>query len=66
MPEINESNLVCLKCNRKLEYENTNLYYMEYRLANKFLRCPVCKQVYIPEEIVLGKMAAAEASLEDK
>lgn len=66
MTMINESNLVCLKCNCRLELDNTNLYYMEYKLSNKFLRCPKCKQVYIPEEIVLGKMAETEASLEDK
>jgi len=63
---MNESNLICLKCNCKLEYENTNMYYMEYKLAEKFLRCPVCKQVYIPEEIALGKMVEVEESLEDK
>jgi hypothetical protein len=39
---------------------------MEYRLANKFLRCPICRQVFIPEETVLGKMAETEASQEDK
>ncbi len=66
MATTDESNLICLKCNCRLEYDNTNLYYMKYKLANKFLRCPKCKQVYIPEEIVLGKMAEAEASLEDK
>ena len=61
-----ETNLICLKCNRTLEYENTNLYYLGNRLSEKFLRCPVCKQVYIPEDVALGKMVEAEESLEDK
>ena len=63
---MDEINLVCLKCDRKLSYDNTALYYMGNRVSEKFLRCPVCKQVYIPEEVVLGKMAEAEESLEDK
>ena len=63
---MDESNLVCLKCDRKLSYDNTSLYYMGNRVSEKFLRCPQCKQVYIPEEAVLGKMAEAEESLEDK
>ena len=66
MAEINESDLICLKCNCKLEYENTNLYYITYTVSEKFLRCPQCKQVFIPEEIVLGKMVEVEETLEDK
>ena len=66
MAEINESDLMCLKCNCKLEYENTSLHYIQYTVSEKFLRCPICKQVYIPEEIVLGKMVEVEETLEDK
>lgn len=66
MAGAEESGLVCLKCDRALVYENTNLYYLGHRVSEKFLRCPVCKQVYIPEDIALGKMAEVEESLEDK
>ena len=66
MAPIGESGLICLKCNCALEYENTTLNYMGHKLSDKFLRCPKCKQVYIPEEIVMGKMAEVEANLEDK
>ena len=59
-------NLVCLKCDCKLAYDNTNLHYMGYSVSEKFLRCPKCRQVYIPEDVVIGKMAEVEASLEDK
>ena len=66
MATSGEPNLVCLKCDCKLSYANTNLNYMGYSVSEKFLRCPKCKQVYIPEDVVVGKMAEVEASLEDK
>ena len=66
MAAADESKLICLKCNCALEYEITNMHYMGHKLSEKFLRCPKCKQVYIPEDIALGKMAEVEASLEDK
>ena len=66
MAVADESNLICLKCNCALEYENTNLYYLGHRVSDKFLRCPKCKQIYIPEDIATGKMAEVEESLEDK
>lgn len=28
--------------------------------------CPSCGQVFVPEELALGKMAAVEKALEDK
>ena len=66
MAATGESGLICLKCNCALEYSITNLRYMGHKLSEKFLRCPKCKQVYIPEEIATGKMAEVEESLEDK
>ena len=66
MAQTDEGNLICLKCNCTLALDHTNLYYMGHRLTDKFLRCPQCKQVYIPEDIVMGKMAEVEESLEDK
>ena len=30
------------------------------------LKCPSCGQVFIPEELALGKMAEVEKALEDK
>ena len=66
MTAADESNLVCLKCNRTLVYDIANLNYLGHRISEKFLRCPVCKQIYIPEDVVLGKMAEVEESLEDK
>jgi len=66
MAESDGSGWICLKCNCALEYENTNLYYLGHRLSEKFLRCPKCKQVYIPEDVAMGKMTEVEESLEDK
>ena len=66
MAASDDNNLICLKCDRKLEYANTNLYYLGYNVAENFLRCPKCLQVYIPEDVAVGKMIEVETSLEDK
>ncbi|MCL1848961.1 MAG: hypothetical protein FWF83_04740 [Clostridiales bacterium] len=66
MAAAEEGRLVCLKCDCLLEYENTSLSYLGHKLSDRFLKCPKCKQVYIPEEAAIGRMAKVEESLEDK
>ena len=61
-----EEKYICMKCNRELVEENVNLHYMGFQMANNFLRCPVCKQVFIPEDVACGKMQEIETMLEDK
>jgi len=61
-----EEKLICSKCNKELEPESINLEYLGHRMTHQFLTCPVCKMVYIPENIVNGKMHQVETELEDK
>lgn len=63
---MEESKYICLKCDRELVPDNVNLHYMGMQIAHQFLRCPVCKQVFISEETALGKMSEIETLLEDK
>ncbi|NLD51206.1 MAG: hypothetical protein GX660_29065 [Clostridiaceae bacterium] len=61
-----EPNLICYKCNLKLEPRKTVLKYLGFSLNADLLRCPLCGLVYLPEELVKGKMAEVEMLLEDK
>ena len=61
-----EDKLICLKCNRELEVAIVNLEYQDTKVSYEFPRCPVCKQIYIPEEIIESKMKEFEITLENK
>lgn len=58
--------LICSKCNKELELTSINLEYLGHRMTHQFPTCPVCKLIYIPEEVVMGKMQQIERELEDK
>lgn len=58
--------LVCCKCRVELRPERATFSYLGHHFFAEVLRCPVCKQVYIPEELARGKMAEVEMELEDK
>jgi len=59
-------NLICCKCGVALEERKTVFNYMGFTFSANLPGCPVCGQVFIPEEIVKGRMAAAEMELEEK
>jgi hypothetical protein len=40
--------------------------YLGRSFKHTVLRCPVCGQVYIPEETVIGRIKEVERALEDK
>lgn len=40
--------------------------YLDRIFRHKILRCPTCGQVYIPEELVKGRMHEVESALEEK
>lgn len=58
--------LVCCKCDMVLERAKTQLSYLGHEFTTEALRCPVCGQVFIPEELAAGRMAEVETTLEDK
>ncbi|MDR3225751.1 MAG: hypothetical protein LBT52_05610 [Clostridiales Family XIII bacterium] len=40
--------------------------YLGRSFKHTVLRCPVCGQVFIPEEMTAGRMREVEKALEDK
>ena len=58
--------LICRRCGVALTEAKTEFSYLTYTFHTELLRCPVCRQVFIPEDLVKGRMAEVEAELEDK
>jgi len=56
----------CGLCRRPLEPATIQVSYLGNAFPVELLRCPTCGQVYIPEDLALGKMAEVEKMLEDK
>ncbi len=56
----------CDQCNVALETGKVNIGYLGSMFPADLLRCPKCGQVFIPEDVALGKMAEVEKLLEDK
>ena len=57
---------VCAKCNRPLEPAKVDVSYLGNAYPVELLQCKQCGQVFVPEELALGKMAEVEKTLEDK
>lgn len=62
----NEKALLCLKCNLPMGTGKIGISYMGNSFPVDLPVCPQCGQVYVPEELALGKMAEVEKLLEDK
>lgn len=58
--------VICYQCQKELAPAKTNLSYLGVSFPADILRCPECGQVYIPEDLAKGRMAAVEMQLEDK
>ena len=56
----------CGKCNVTLVVQQVNVEYLGNAFPANLLKCPQCGNVFIPEELALGKMVEVEKSLEDK
>ncbi|MEI2659685.1 MAG: DVU_1557 family redox protein [Bifidobacterium adolescentis] len=57
---------LCGKCNIPLQVQQVNVEYMDNAFPANLLRCPQCGNVFIPEDLAMGKMNEVEKSLEDK
>lgn len=57
---------LCLKCNLSLEIGKVAISYMGNAFPVELPRCPGCGQVFIAEDLALGKMSEVEKLLEDK
>lgn len=57
---------MCMKCNLALEMGKIDVSYLGNAFPVDLPRCLGCGQVYVPEDLALGKMAEVEKLLEDK
>ncbi len=57
---------ICGKCQVEMVEMEANFAYLERKFRHKVQRCPSCGQVYLPEELVKGRMRQVETSLEEK
>lgn len=60
------SMLICLKCNIPLEMMTTNFSYLGFNFSTEVPTCPKCRQIFLSEELVRGKVTEVEMGLEDK
>ena len=59
-------NIVCAKCGISLTLGKVTLSYLGSSFPVELYKCSQCGLVYIPEELVNGKIKQVEAALEDK
>ncbi len=58
--------LICNKCKVEMEDSEVQFGYLNHFFRHKVQRCPECGQVYLPEELVNGRMSEVEIVLEEK
>jgi hypothetical protein len=56
----------CAHCHRPLEAGQVSVSYLGNAYPVELLQCPQCGQIFVPEDLALGKMAEVEQTLEDK
>jgi hypothetical protein len=61
-----ETDWLCMRCSLPLEIGKVNVGYLGTMFPVDLLRCSRCGQVYVPEDLAMGKMAEVEQLLEDK
>ena len=62
----NTENIICDMCDLPLEPAKTTLTYMRSTFATTLLRCPKCKQCYLPENLAIGPAQEVESTMEEK
>jgi hypothetical protein len=58
--------LICYACQKELEVVKTDFSYLGHSFFTEVPRCPECGQVFIPEELVRGRISEVEMQMEDK
>lgn len=58
--------LICDKCNVEMVPMEVEFSYLNRSFRHKVPRCPVCGQVFIPEDLAKGRMSEVETLLEEK
>jgi Zn-finger nucleic acid-binding protein len=57
---------ICDKCKEKLVLCKVKVAYLGGNFDVELMKCPRCNQVFIGEDLALGKMLEVEKGLEDK
>ncbi len=57
---------ICNKCSCPVEEGPVKAIYLSGNFEVELLKCPVCKNVLVPEDLAIGKMLEVEKGLEDK
>ncbi len=63
---MEDKKIICCRCNKELKPEKTDFSYLGHVYHADIMRCPECGVVYIPEDLVKGRMCEVETMLEDK
>lgn len=63
---MEEKKLICYKCKKQMVLKKTYFNYLGHSFFTDILRCPDCGEVYIPEDLVKGRISEVEMQLEDK
>ena len=58
--------MICDRCNIILSPMKTDFSYLGHSFRADVLRCSGCGQVYLPEDLVKGRIAEVEEQYEDK
>lgn len=57
---------ICDKCKEKLVPGKVKVTYLGGHFEVELMKCPKCNNVFIGEDLALGKMLEVEKGLEDK
>lgn len=63
---MDNNEILCIKCNRKLEEAKAKFNYLNREMHSDVLKCPNCGQVYLSEQLVEDRIRQIESALEDK
>lgn len=66
MEENKDKKIMCYKCKKELELKKTYFNYLDHSFFTEILSCPDCGEVFIPEDLVKGRISEVEMQLEDK
>lgn len=58
--------VICDKCKVEMVELDVDFSYLNRSFRHKVPRCPICGQVFIPEELASGRMSEVERMLEEK
>ena len=58
--------IFCAQCKQELRPVKASAVYLKFRFDIEIPGCPVCGQLYVPEELALTKIRELEGLLEQK